>query len=151
MSLQGVYLVLGAFGWALWILGKRGEAVLPVTHIRPLEILGCALFLLISVPLMMRFLHLAGGAVPFWDALTTALSLSAQYLLSRKRLENWLVWIFADLIYVPLFISRELYLTAGLYGLFLILCVIGLFEWRASMSSATAATASGSVAPIAHP
>ncbi len=141
MSLQGVYLVLGAMGWALWVWGKGGEAALPVTHIRPLEIVGCALFLLISTPLMMRFLHLAGGAVPFWDALTTALSLVAQYLLSRKRLENWWVWICADLIYVPLYIHRELYLTSALYGLFLILCAIGLRDWRRSMALKTAVPA----------
>ena len=145
MSLQGVYLVLGALGWAFWVWGKRGEAALPVTRVRRLEIFGCALFLLISVPLMMRFLHLAGGAVPFWDALTTALSLCAQYLLSRKRLENWWVWMGADLIYVPLYIERELYLTAALYGLFLILCLIGLRDWRKSMAPATAATPGGNL------
>ena len=148
-GLQIVYLILGAFGWIMWLVGKRGEVALPVTHIRPLEILGCALFLIISVPLMTRFLHLSGGAVPIWDALTTALSLAAQYLLSRKRLENWFVWILADVIYVPLYISRELYLTSALYGIFLILCGIGLFEWRKSMSPSTAATAPDSL--IAQP
>ena len=148
-SLQVVYLVLGVFGWALWIGGKRGEAALPVTRASRFDVIACALFLLISVPLMMRFLHLAGGAVPLWDALTTALSLAAQYLLSRKRLENWWIWILADLIYVPLYIHRGLYLTSALYGLFLILCLIGLRDWRKSMAPATAATAP--VAPIAHP
>ncbi len=155
-SLQVVYLILGVFGWAMWVAGKRGEAALPVTRISEIEIVGVALFLLISVPLMMRFLHLAGGAVPLWDALTTTLSLAAQYLLSRKRLENWWVWIAADLIYVPLYIHRELYLTSALYGLFLILCCIGLRDWRRSMAPTTAATAptTAATAPdtaIAHP
>ena len=148
-SLQVVYLILGVFGWIMWVAGKRGEAALPVTRASRFDVWICALFLLVSVPLMMRFLHLAGGAVPLWDALTTALSLCAQYLLSRKRLENWWIWIVADLIYVPLYIHRELYLTSALYGLFLILCLIGLRDWRASMPSATADTAP--VAPIAHP
>ena len=130
MSLQGVYFVLGALGWVWWLAGKRGEAALPVTRISRAEVWGCAAFLLLATPLMMRFLHLAGGAVPFWDASTTALSLCAQYLLSRKRWENWWVWIFADLIYVPLYIHRELYLTAALYALFLGLCVLGLREWK---------------------
>lgn len=153
-SLQGVYLVLGVFGWAFWLLGKRGEAALPVTRITLIEVVGIALFLLISVPLMTRFLHLSGGAVPFWDALTTALSLAAQYLLSRKRLENWWIWIASDLIYVPLYIHRELYLTSALYGLFLILCGVGFVEWRKSMRAPTAATPPvpfAPIAPIAHP
>ena len=134
MSLQGVYFVLGAFGWALWVGGKRGEAALPVSRISRSEVFWCALFLLTATPLMMRFLHLAGGAVPFWDALTTALSLCAQYLLSRKRLENWYVWIVADLIYVPLYFHRELYLTGVLYSLFMVLCFIGLRDWKHSMA-----------------
>ncbi len=148
-GLQVVYLVLGVFGWALWVGGKRGEAALPVTRASRFDVTVCALFLLFSVPLMMRFLHLAGGAVPLWDAMTTALSLAAQYLLSRKRLENWWIWILADLIYVPLYLHRGLYLTSALYGFFLILCLIGLRDWRKSMSSAAAATAPD--APIAHP
>lgn len=152
-SLQGVYLILGAFGWIMWVAGKRGEAALPVTRASRFDITACALFLLISVPLMTRFLHLSGGAVPIWDALTTALSLAAQYLLSRKRLENWFVWLAADLIYVPLYIHRGLVLTSALYGFFLILCLIGLRDWRKSMAPATAATSPASTpsAPIAHP
>lgn len=136
MSLQGVYFVLGFFGWALWIGGKRGEAALPVTRISRVEVVGCAAFLLISTPLMMRFLHLAGGAVPFWDALTTALSLAAQYLLSRKRLENWFLWIVADLIYVPLYFHRNLALTGVLYAVFLVICLIGLRDWHRSLQVA---------------
>ena len=136
MGLQGVYFVLGVFGWALWLSGKRGEAALPVTRITRGEIVGCSAFLLGATPLMMRFLHLAGGAVPFWDALTTALSLCAQYLLSRKRLENWGLWIVADLIYVPLYFSRGLALTAVLYGVFLVICLFGLRDWHRSLGMA---------------
>jgi nicotinamide mononucleotide transporter len=73
------------------------------------------------------------GAAPIWDALTTALSLAAQYLLSRKRIESWYFWIAADVIYIPLYISRDLALTAVLYAVFLGMCVIGLIAWRRSM------------------
>lgn len=153
MSLQGVYFVLGIFGWALWIWGKKGEAALPVTRISRAEILGCALFLATATPLMMRFLHLAGGAVPLWDALTTALSLCAQYLLSRKRVENWWGWLAADLIYVPLYIHRELFLTAALYALFLVLCAIGLREWNRSLAQKSAPETLGAspIPPLAAP
>ena len=145
MSLQLVYFVLGVFGWALWLGGKRGEAALAVTRISALETWGCAAFLLLATPLMMRFLHLAGGAVPFWDALTTALSLAAQYLLSRKRLENWILWIAADLIYVPLYFHRGLGLTGVLYAVFLLLCLLGWRDWRRSLGVAqTVATAPNS-------
>jgi nicotinamide mononucleotide transporter len=70
------------------------------------------------------------GAAPFWDSITTTLCLAAQYLLCRKRIENWWLWITADVIYVPLYFSRHLPLTAVLYAGFIGLCVIGLFRWR---------------------
>ena len=65
--------------------------------------------------------------MPLWDGLTTALSLAAQFLLTRKIIENWYLWIAADLIYVPLYLSRDLNLTALTYVVFLGLCAaVGL-------------------------
>ena len=67
---------------------------------------------------------------PFWDALTTCLSLAAQALLNWKKLENWYFWIAADVIYVPLYVVKRLDLTAIVYVLFLSMCFFGLREWR---------------------
>lgn len=72
-------------------------------------------------------------SAPWPDAITTALSLTAQVLLCRKRLENWWFWIAADLIYIPMYVARGLSLTALLYVVFLVLCVIGLRTWRAGL------------------
>jgi nicotinamide mononucleotide transporter len=83
--------------------------------------------------LFREILFWANGAAPFWDALTTGLSLAAQYLLCRKRIENWYFWIVADAIYVPLYVSRDLPLTAVLYAIFLMLCVLGLVSWQRSI------------------
>lgn len=91
------------------------------------------LILAASIPLvtwgLRETLISVNGAAPFWDSFTTVLSLAAQYLLCRKRLENWLFWIVADVIYVPLYLSRQLPLTAVLYAGFLIMCLIGMREW----------------------
>ncbi|MGN6644381.1 MAG: nicotinamide riboside transporter PnuC, partial [Verrucomicrobiota bacterium] len=73
------------------------------------------------------------GAAPFWDALTTVLSLAAQYLLCRKRFENWWFWIAADVIYIPLYFSRDLPLTGVLYAAFLSMCLIGVREWSRNL------------------
>ena len=63
------------------------------------------------------------------DALTTALSLAATYGQTKKLLESWWIWILADVIYIPLYIYKGLWLTSGLYAIFMILCVVGLRAW----------------------
>ncbi len=75
------------------------------------------------------------STVPTWDGLTTAISLAAIYLQSRKRLESWYLWIAADLIYIPLYIYKGLWLTSALYLVFLLLCIFGLREWQRELSS----------------
>ena len=80
------------------------------------------------------FLRYVNDSAPFLDALTTALSLGAQYLLNRKAVENWLLWMTADVIYIYLYFARGLQLTAVLYLVFLGLCVAGLRSWLKSLS-----------------
>jgi len=67
--------------------------------------------------------------VPVLDGVTTAMSLGAQWLMSRRVLENWWVWIAVDLVYVPLYLWKGLHVTAGLYAVFLLLCLLGLVDW----------------------
>jgi nicotinamide mononucleotide transporter len=92
--------------------------------------------LVAAIPLCTWFLReilfAVNGAAPFWDSLTTVLSLTAQYLLCRKRFENWFFWIAADVIYIPLYLSRHLPLTAVLYAVFLAMCLVGVREWHRS-------------------
>jgi nicotinamide mononucleotide transporter len=79
----------------------------------------------------MTLQHL-GGSASFWDALTTSLSLASQWMLNRKLLESWLGWIVVDAIYIPLYISKGLYLTAILYAIFLCMAFIGWRQWHRS-------------------
>ena len=139
MGLQVVYFALGVYGWWTWVRGGTRSGPLAVTRTPRGEWIAVALFLPAATLLMREALLLANGAAPLPDALTTALSLAAQYLLCRKRLENWLLWIVADLIYVPLYVSRGLPLTALLYALFLVLCLVGLRTWLGSLRASEAA------------
>jgi nicotinamide mononucleotide transporter len=134
MLLQGVFLALSAFGWLQWARGSNKEE-LPIRRIEPGVLLLSSLLVLVATPAMMRLSQEFGGAAPFWDSLTTALSLIAQWLLNRKIFENWAFWIAADLIYIPLYFSRQLYLTGVLYMLFLGLCILGWRAWRLELNA----------------
>ena len=131
-GLQVVYFVLGLIGWRLWLHGGERGTALRVSragamHLRILAAGGVATTLILWATLR----HV-GGSASFLDALTTSISLCAQWLLNRKHVESWYAWIAADLIYVPLYVYKELYLTAGLYAVFLVMAVMGLRRWSAT-------------------
>lgn len=132
MGLQVLYLILGIYGWINWVSGGKDRTRLPISRASRLDWIA----LLIAIPLgtwvLREVLVAVNGAAPFWDSLTTVLSLAAQYLLCRKRLENWFFWIVADIIYVPLYLARGLPLTALLYSVFLVMCFFGIREWNRS-------------------
>jgi nicotinamide mononucleotide transporter len=133
-GLQAVYFGLGVYGWLNWLFGGENRQPLRVSRATRGEWLALAAAVPLGTLALRAALLGAGGAAPAGDALTTALSLAAQFLLTRKRLENWLFWIAADALYVPLYLSRGLPLTAALYALFLVLCLTGARQWQRSLA-----------------
>jgi nicotinamide mononucleotide transporter len=79
--------------------------------------------------------------VPWWDASTTALSLLAMFMQSRKWIENWWLWIAADLLYIGLYAYKHLYITTLLYAVFMVMCIIGLRQWQRDLAQAETAAA----------
>ena len=73
------------------------------------------------------------AAFPYPDAFTTVASLSAQYLLTQKKLDNWAVWIVVNMVAMPIYFLKGLNVTVGLYAVYLVLAVMGLLEWRRLM------------------
>lgn len=133
MGLQVIYIILGFLGWYWWLRGGDNRTTLRVSRATPATLIVLGLLGAVATAGLTVFLRSIGDAAPFLDALTTVLSLIAQYMLTRKLVENWYVWITADIIYIGLYCSRGLYLTAALYALFLVLCVMGLRGWRGSL------------------
>lgn len=132
MALQVVYIILGFLGWYWWLFGGKNKAKLTIekTPITTAIILGVVGIL--GTIGATYYLRSIGDSAPFLDGLTTVLSLIAQYLLTKKYLENWYVWITADVIYIGLYAYKHLYLTSILYAIFLVMCIIGFNEWRAT-------------------
>jgi nicotinamide mononucleotide transporter len=134
MSLNVFYVLTGLWGWGVWSFGGQHFARKPITRI---ERGSAVLVLAVGVGLtlgMWRAGVFIDDAAPFLDALTTALSMGAQWLLMRRSLENWYLWIAADVVYIPLYVYKALPLTAVLYGLFLLMCCLGVAEWRLTIS-----------------
>ena len=142
MGLQVVYAALSVYGWYEWLHGGENRTELHVTRTGPR--LGALLALIAvagSVLLGMLLHRAADAALPFMDTALSSTSLVAQWMMTRKKLENWLVWSAVDVLYVGMFIYKGLYLTSALYAVFLALAVRGYVEWRRTMTVATAAAA----------
>ncbi|MCA9205395.1 MAG: nicotinamide mononucleotide transporter [Planctomycetales bacterium] len=131
-GLQVVYFGLGVAGWYLWLHGGANRTPLKVSRASVRELSLICVFAAVSTTGLWKVLALVGGSASFWDALTTSISLASQWLLNRKRLESWIGWIIVDVIYVPLYIYKDLHLTAILYGIFLVMAVMGLRAWIAA-------------------
>lgn len=136
MTLQMFFFALSVHGWYQWSRGGEASSRLEITRIRPSQwgwlLLAWASGVAIYYPLVRHF----NGAAPFLDSSLTVASIIAQLMLNRKKLENWVLWILIDLIYLPLYLSRDLVATAVLYALFLVLAVLGLNGWRKALAAA---------------
>jgi nicotinamide mononucleotide transporter len=135
-GLQIVYAVLCLFGWWSWLRGGKGGSPLRVSR-TPLPVAVISFIAGIAVAAVLGFAlkHRTDAALPFWDSATASFSLVAQFLQTRKWLENWLVWIAVDVVYVGMYVVKGLHLTAVLYAGFLVLAVIGLRSWSLSIAA----------------
>lgn len=134
-GLQVVFLVLNVHGWYEWMHGGDHRAPLRVTRTAKRVWLWCLLLGVGGTLILLLLLRAPGdAALPFWDASTTAFSLVAQWMMNKKLLENWILWLAVDVIYVPLYAARSYYLTAGLYAVFCVLVWRGWVEWKRSIA-----------------
>lgn len=134
-ALQLVYLVLGFMGWWQWLHGGESRTKRIMAHADGRTIAGLLVLVIPATWGLTVLLTHANDIAPFWDALTTALSLAAQWLLNLKKFENWYFWIAADVVYIPLYFVKVLYLTGIVYVLFISLCLLGLRAWHRELSA----------------
>lgn len=134
--LQIFFVVVQLYGWWNWLRSKRraGEVQVGLLGWRD-RFLWAGATMAVSLgwgAIMHRY---TDAAYPFVDAFVAGASVCAQILLARRKLENWPIWIIADIISVYLFWSRDLPLTAGLYALLLLLCIAGFIDWRRKLAA----------------
>jgi nicotinamide mononucleotide transporter len=145
-GLQIVYLGLAAYGWWAWLRGGTEHTALTVTRTTRGQWLALGAAGVVGTAALTVLLGtVTDSTVPLPDAVTTVLSLLATWGQARKKLESWWLWIAADVVYVPLYAYKDLWLTAVLYVGFLALCVVGLRSWRASYATTPLAAAGSAV------
>jgi nicotinamide mononucleotide transporter len=129
-GLQYVYMAIAFYGWWNWLHGGLNYSELKVNRASASALLGYAALAGVVTALLYWILRHTPSTVPFADGLTTALFLTAQYMMSRKLVENWWFWIIGDVLVIGLYIYKDLYLTAALYVVFLAMSIGGLLEWQ---------------------
>ena len=128
--LQLYFLATAFYGWYFWIKKKKDDDK-PVVTIKIKQWLYAILsIILLTITLGFLLDKYTDSNVPYEDGFCTAMSFVAQIMLTRKILENWILWIIVDICYVPLLIYKGLNLYAILYGILVILAVKGYLDWR---------------------
>jgi len=136
-SLQVFFALVAAWGWWQWLRGTDAEG--HALRVRSLGTQGRTSVLVavaIAWPATALFLHrFTDTDVPWWDAFPTAASVVGQWLLGRKYVENWPVWIVVDVVGAALFAYKGLWLTTLLYLVFVAMAFVGWRSWLAKAAS----------------
>lgn len=134
MGLQGVYVALAVYGWYSWLHGGEGRGALAVSRLPRRIGVGLGAVGVVATGIAGYWLRArTDEALPYLDGFTTSFSLAAQWLQARKYLENWIVWVVVDVVYVGMAMSQGLMLTALLYGVYVLLALLGYRDWKRSM------------------
>jgi nicotinamide mononucleotide transporter len=132
--LQLFFIGTSGYGWAWWLRGGPNHSRAPVSSLNAQQrwIWGAAtLFAVVTIGTVhARFTN---ADLPYWDALTSGTSVTAQLLMMRKKAECWPLWIGVDVLSVGIYVYKSLFPTAALYFLFLILAALGWLEWNQSL------------------
>jgi nicotinamide mononucleotide transporter len=137
MGLQFYFLGMNIYGWYFWSKRPATEVKTPVALITAKELIISLLIVALVTPalglLLIKLapvLHYQPASYPYLDSFCTACSLVAQVFLARKVLENWLIWIFVDIIYVGVYIFKGLDLTAVMYAIYVAIALLGYLDWK---------------------
>jgi nicotinamide mononucleotide transporter len=129
--LQVYFFVIQFYGLWVWMNGRASDGlvkVAPLSRQMFTSYLAVTAVTWIIISWLMN--TYTDAAAPFWDAAVAALSVTAQFLMSRRHIESWLLWIAVDVLAIGLFYSRDLGPTAALYSVFLGLAILGFIQWR---------------------
>lgn len=134
MGLQFYYVAISIYGWYLWKKKKPGltdNTTMPIIRARRNFFLISAMATWV-IFLLIRFIleRYTDSMIPNMDAATTALSITATYMLARKMIEHWIIWVVVDVVSAGLYIYKGLWATSILFLVYTIMAVIGYKQWK---------------------
>ncbi|MBQ8098095.1 MAG: nicotinamide mononucleotide transporter [Bacteroidaceae bacterium] len=138
-GMAAYYTLAGFYGFAAWKVGqsraRKGHAPLLISHFpRRLWLPVGVVFVLLWVGTYAMLVRFTNSTIPVTDAFTNALSFVGLWLLSRKYIEQWVVWIIVDVVSTYLYVTKGIPFKAGLYGLYVIIAIMGYRKWKLMMS-----------------
>lgn len=130
--LQLVFVLFQLYGWWFWSKLNRSKQLQQISKINRISILFLAIISLLLYGIWLYFYKIINptARIPEIDTLTTIISLTALYMQAKRWIENWVIWVIVDMIYVPMYIFGEQYITAFLYSFLAIMAIYGLKEWH---------------------
>ncbi|MGR9089875.1 MAG: nicotinamide riboside transporter PnuC [Gammaproteobacteria bacterium] len=141
-ALNVYYMAMAVYGWQQWRYGGEAHEGVPI---RTLSLRQHGLILAAVACLTLGsgtyLAEQTTAAWPYVDSFTTWASVITTVLVAKKYLENWLYWFVIDSVSIPLYLDRGLYLTAGLFAVYLVIIVFGYLSWQRQLSPRTAGTA----------
>ena len=133
MGLQFYYVAISVYGWFYWLQGKKSDntSLIPVQCVsKKLWLKIGFISLILNALIFFILIKFSDSDVPFLDSLTTSFSIIATWMLARKYIENWIIWIFVDFVSIGLYLYKSLYLTVILFIVYTIMAFFGYFEWK---------------------
>jgi len=133
MGLQVYYVVISVYGWYYWLKGKRedNKSLLPVRNVsKQLWIKFGTFTILIYAVILFVLINFSDSDVPFFDSLTTSFSILATWMLAKKYIENWIIWIFIDFVSIGLYMYKSLWPTVILFIVYTVMAFLGYIEWK---------------------
>ncbi|MCJ8163962.1 nicotinamide riboside transporter PnuC [Pontibacter sp. E15-1] len=144
MGLNAFYFITSLYGWYVWLYGGKGHTTRKVGHVHPRELatlIGLGVVFTLGLGYFLD--NYTDADLSYTDAATTAISLIGYWMMAKKQIENWVVWLVVDVLYVGVYFYKELYLTSFLYFIFLLLCIKGYRDWSRDLQARQLVAAQG--------
>ena len=135
-AINAFFFVMSAYGWYNWTRKDHNDSTIRITRCSPRELVlngvAAVIFFFIIRLVLVRY---TTSPIPSWDAITTAVYMVAQWMLSRKKIENWILWIAADSVMIGLCAWEGLWFSSFQYLVFTIIAILGYREWKTKLAA----------------